>query len=305
MISQQMRMLGLALMFLAKKYFIMRPHDRVPTVQELSKEAGISLGTMQTARDILKKEGAVLTVSKGHLGTYIEKINHKKLLLYLKNSDIVGSLPLPYTKKYEGLATAIYQSFLNSDMPVNLFYMNGSKHRLSGLKEGRSDFIITSGLTANYLVKHNPNLEIYLKLPKGTYVSTHVLIFKKGKKPEIKDGAKIGVDENSIDYVLLTKSILEQHKIHLVPMPYNQIVKNIINGVIDYAIWNKDEIIEQNYPVSYQELSDVATVEASEAAIVGKQNNVFVKTILRKTLSTKHLVLTQNKVISGEVLPVY
>ena len=298
-------MRGLALTFLAKKYLLLEPDDRVPTVEEFCKESNISQGTMQAAISILKEDGAISTRSRGHLGTFVENVNHQKLLSYLGNRTLVGSLPLPYTKKYEGLATGIYKAFLNNEIQVSLSYMNGSEKRLSGLQEDRSNFIITSGLTADYLIKKNANLAEFLVLPEQTYVTKHVLVFRKGENAQIKSGAKIGVDTQSIDYTLLTKYVTKEKDVQLVQMPYNQVSKSIEEGLIDFAIWNEDEVVEHNYPLAYNEIDNNLTVRSSQAVFVGKKTDIFTKSILEKTIDVDKLLSTQKKVISGELLPEY
>ena len=303
--TAQYKMRGLALTFLAKKYLLLEPDDRVPTVEEFCKESNISQGTMQAAISILKEDGAISTRSRGHLGTFVENVNHQKLLSYLGNRTLVGSLPLPYTKKYEGLATGIYKAFFNNEIQVSLSYMNGSEKRLSGLQEDRSNFIITSGLTADYLIKKNGNLAEFLVLPEQTYVTKHVLVFRKGEDAQIKSGAKIGVDTQSIDYTLLTKYVTKGKDVQLVQMPYNQVSKSIEEGLIDFAIWNEDEVVEHNYPLAYNEIDNNLTVRSSQAVFVGKKTDIFTKSILEKTIDVDKLLSTQKKVISGELLPEY
>ena len=303
--TAQYKMRGLALTFLAKKYLLLEPDDRVPTVEEFCKESNISQGTMQAAISILKEEGAISTRSRGHLGTFVENVNHHKLLSYLGNRTLVGSLPLPYTKKYEGLATGIYKAFFNNEIQVSLSYMNGSEKRLSGLQEDRSNFIITSGLTADYLIKKNGNLAEFLVLPEQTYVTKHVLVFRKGEDAQIKSGARIGVDTQSIDYTLLTKYVTKGKNVQLIQMPYNQVSKSIEEGLIDFAIWNKDEVVEHNYPLDYSEIDNNLTVRSSQAVFVGKKTDIFTKSILEKTINVDKLLSTQKKVISGELLPEY
>ena len=303
--TAQYKMRGLALTFLAKKYLLLEPDDRVPTVEEFCKESNISQGTMQAAISILKEDGAISTRSRGHLGTFVENVNHQKLLSYIGNHTLVGSLPLPYTKKYEGLATGIYKAFFNNEIQVSLSYMNGSEKRLSGLQEDRSNFIITSGLTADYLIKKNDNLAEFLVLPEQTYVTKHVLVFRKGEDAQIKSGAKIGVDTQSIDYTLLTKYVTKGQDVQLIQMPYNQVSKSIEEGLIDFAIWNEDEVVEHNYPLAYNEIDNNLTVRSSQAVFVGKKTDIFTKSILEKTIDVDKLLSTQKKVISGELLPEY
>ena len=303
--TAQYKMRGLALTFLAKKYLLLEPDDRVPTVEEFCKESNISQGTMQAAISVLKEDGAISTRSRGHLGTFVENVNHQKLLSYLGNRTLVGSLPLPYTKKYEGLATGIYKAFFNNEIQVSLSYMNGSEKRLSGLQEDRSNFIITSGLTADYLIKRNANLAEFLVLPEQTYVTKHVLVFRKGEDAQIKSDARIGVDTQSIDYTLLTKYVTKGKNVQLIQMPYNQVSKSIEEGLIDFAIWNEDEVVEHNYPLAYSEIDNNLTVRSSQAVFVGKKTDIFTKSILEKTLDVDKLLSTQKKVISGELLPEY
>ena len=303
--TAQYKMRGLALTFLAKKYLLLEPDDRVPTVEEFCKESNISQGTMQAAISILKEDGAISTRSRGHLGTFVENVNHQKLLSYLGNRTLVGSLPLPYTKKYEGLATGIYKAFFNNEIQVSLSYMNGSEKRLSGLQEDRSNFIITSGLTADYLIKKYDNLAEFLVLPEQTYVTKHVLVFRKGEDAQIKSGARIGVDTQSIDYTLLTKYVTKGKNVQLIQMPYNQVSKSIEEGLIDFAIWNEDEVVEHNYPLAYNEIDNNLTVRSSQAVFVGKKTDIFTKSILEKTIDVDKLLSTQKKVISGELLPEY
>lgn len=303
--TAQYKMRGLALTFLAKKYLLLESNDRVPTVEEFCKESNISQGTMQAAISILKEDGAISTRSRGHLGTFVENVNHQKLLSYLGNRTLVGSLPLPYTKKYEGLATGIYKAFFNNEIQVSLSYMNGSEKRLSGLQEDRSNFIITSGLTADYLIKKYDNLTEFLVLPEQTYVTKHVLIFRRGENAQIKSGAKIGVDTQSIDYTLLTNHVTKGKDVQLVQMPYNQVSKSIEEGLIDFAIWNEDEVVEHNYPLAYSEIDNNLTIRSSQAVFVGKKTDIFTKSILEKTIDVDKLLSTQKKVISGELLPEY
>lgn len=298
-------MRGLALTFLAKKYFLLEAGEKAPTVEELCQESKISQGTMQAAINILKEDGAISTRSRGHLGTFVEDVQPKRLLSYLKNQNLVGSLPLPYTKKYEGLATGIYKSFFNSNIRVGLSYMNGSRNRLSGLTEDRNNFIITSGLTADYLINKYSNLEIFLELPKGSYLTRHVLLFRKNENSQITDGSKIGVDANSIDYSLLTNYVTKGHKVNLIKMPYNQVTKSLESGKIDFAIWNEDEIVEHNYPVDYRQITGALTERSSQAMFIGKKGDEFTKSILQKTINIDNLLKIQKAVISGTILPEY
>lgn len=302
--AAQYRKKGLALMFLAKKFFLLKTGDRVSTIDELCNESDLSRGTMQSALEILKDDGAITTVSKGHLGTYLEALDQDRLLGYLDNRNVVCAMPLPYTKHYEGLATGFYRAFSNHRLHLSLAYMSGSMKRLEGLLDDRYDFIIASGLTADSLVNDYP-VEIAADLPRETYLSEHVILFSKDSPMKIEDGMRIGVDSNSLDYAILTKAILKQHNVIKVETPYNQIVQQIESKSIDAAIWNRDEVMSKNYPVAYKSIDSPMIARGSQAVVICKKGNEFIKRVLDQYLQVKRLQQVQTGVINGTILPEY
>jgi len=299
---------GIALIYLAKKFFTLSVGDRIPTVDVLCVETDKSRGTMQNALETLKEDGAIKTLSRGHLGTFLLEQNQDKLLNYMDDRNIVCAMPLPYTKYYEGLSTGLYKAFENRQLNLNLAYVNGSVNRLNGLIGNRFDFIMTSGLTADYLVE-NYNVQLIKMFPDKTNVSSHVLVHKKNtvmkKYTGIHDGMNVGVDSHSIDYKLLTNEVIKNHKVNLVETPYNQMVQRIENGSLDVAIWNRDEIDEKNYPIDFEPINSDLIEKASQAALLCRRDNDFIKEIVEKYADTKKITFVQELVISGEILPEY
>lgn len=296
---------GLALMFLAKKFLVLRVNNRIPTVDQLCTESGLSRGTIQNALERLKDDNAITTVSRGHLGTFLVSQDQNKLLGYLDNRMMVCAMPLPYTKHYEGLATGMYQSFQKQLLALNMAYVNGSLNRLEGLQNDRYDSIIVSGLTAQYLKRYY-DIDVIKVLPSKTYLTKHVLVFNKNKKTfQISDGMRVGIDTHSIDYSILTKKILKNHRVKMIETPYNQIVERIEGGSIDAAIWNLDEVASRHFPVAYVSIDDEAVDLASCAAIVCLKNNTLMKQVINNFIDWDKLLNVQKEVIEGEILPEY
>ncbi|MCI1857511.1 MAG: GntR family transcriptional regulator [Sporolactobacillus sp.] len=295
---------GIALIYLAKKFFTFSVGNQLPTIDQICQESNISRGTIQGALDCLKEDGAIETVSRGHLGTYLTAIDQDKLLNYLDDRNIVGAMPLPYTSYYEGLSTGFYKVFNNEKLTLNMAYVNGSVSRLKGLLNNRYDFIVVSGLTSDYLLDHY-EVDSIKTLPAHTYLSEHVIVFRKNTDAQIMDGMKVGVDSNSIDYAVLTKKILNHHNVQLVEMPYNQIVQRIQGGDIDAAIWNKDEVIEKNYPVDYQKIDSDLIEKASRASLICRKNDTFTEKIISSCFDFNKLLHIQQLVISKKIFPEY
>lgn len=302
--AAQYRKKGIALMYLAKKFFLINRGDRVPTVDEFCAESGLSRGTVQNALEMLKDDGAINTVSKGHLGTFLQSVDQDLLLNYFDNRTLVGAMPLPYTKHYEGLATGLYQAFTNRRLHLSLAYMSGSFKRLEGLLANRYDFILTSGLTADSLIQDYP-VQIVMSLPAQTYLTEHVLLFPQDADMEIHDGMRIGVDSNSLDYAILTQEILHKHNVVKVETPYNQIVKQIEGKKIDAAIWNRDEVMSKNYPVAYKSIDSPLIKRGSQAVLLSRKDDQLVSTVLSQYLSAKSLLDVQEGVLSDRLLPEY
>ncbi len=264
----------------------------------------MSRGTVQSALTIMRDDKAIETQAKGKLGTYLTAKNENTLLSYLDSRGLVCAMPLPYTKHYEGLATALYKSFSGSPLRLNLAYVSGSLNRLDGLLNNRYNFIITSGLTADYL-EENYQVKKIFELPTESYLSEHVIVFSKGSDKVIKEGMRIGVDTKSLDYALLTNEALNKRHVKRVGVPYNQIVQQIISGKIDAAIWNKDEIMSKNYKVSYREIDSPSVRRASQAVLIGGNNSDFIQAVVRQRVHTSEIMAIQKGVVSGSILPEY
>ena len=103
--EQLLKKNGIATLMMAKQFLTYSVGDRVPTVTEFSEDLKISRGTVQNSLKLLTDNKAIKCESKGHLGTYLLSKNLKILLEFANITSITGAMPLPYSKKYEGLAT--------------------------------------------------------------------------------------------------------------------------------------------------------------------------------------------------------
>ncbi|MFP3490957.1 YhfZ family protein, partial [Staphylococcus sp. SIMBA_130] len=63
-------------------------------------------------------------------------------------APLIGSMPLLYSRKYEGLATGMVEAFELSGKRINLSYMRGGLNRIESIRTKRSDFSIVSKMTA-------------------------------------------------------------------------------------------------------------------------------------------------------------
>ena len=71
--------LGVAVDLLAQDLLGKKPGDRIPSVSEYQQLLQVSRGTVQNCLTYLKDTGAVTLVSRGHMGTYVEKLDYRRL----------------------------------------------------------------------------------------------------------------------------------------------------------------------------------------------------------------------------------
>ncbi|WP_055669598.1 GntR family transcriptional regulator YhfZ [Desnuesiella massiliensis] len=303
---QLMQKNGLVAIKLARELMTMSEGDRIPTVAAYAEKYGTARGTVQSALKLLEEHRAISLEPRGHLGTFISFMDYKVLWQFTDLGTIMGVMPLPYSKLYEGLATGLYKTMHKKEIPFSLAYMRGAVTRLKALEDARYDFAIVSKLAAKHSMEKGANLDIAVEFGEYSYVNEHALLFADPTKNKIEDGMKIGIDSTSIDHYLLTISQCKEKKVQFIDIPYNQVIMKLENGNIDAAIWNIDEIIERKLEINYQYLDEkIFKREDTEAVIVINKNNYGVRNLLAQFISGQEVIKYQLEVVAGELIPNY
>jgi hypothetical protein len=175
---------GIAVTRLAQDFLSRKVGDRILSISEYQEKFQVSRGTVQNSLNYLKERGAVSLISRGHMGTFIEKLDYHRLQECSFNKEILGSMPLPYSLCYQGLATALYQ--LMKPYAFNLVYARGSGSRMKLLSSDVCQFAVCSLYAAEEAIGSNADIEIALDLGPGTYLTRHVMIFRDPEKKAIE-----------------------------------------------------------------------------------------------------------------------
>lgn len=296
---------GLATAILARKFICIDKNKRIKTVTQYSKELGVSRGTIQNSIKFLSENNAISLKSKGHLGTFLIKKDLEILLNISGLNFIIGAMPLPYSKRYQGLSTAIIQSIENNlNIPINMAYMRGSKNRVEMVMDQRYDFAITSKYAALEIIKNEPDLEIALELKANSFLSKHVLMYIDKNFNEIADNMTAGIDKDSVDQETLTHLVCKGKKIKFIDTTYNQLIENLESEKIDFAVWNGDEL-KDNHNKIYTKDLDINDSINTIAVIVVNKNRIEIKKILKDFIDINFVENIQNKVINNLILPKY
>lgn len=289
----------------AEELLFVELDSRIPKIDDLSQKYNVGRGTVQSVLKKLEETHCISLESRGHLGTFLRRKNVNLLLQCCGLNNIVGVMPLPYSRKYEGLATALHEVFEKLGLSLHSAFMRGATIRINNVLEGRYDFALVSKFSANEAVAKNDDLMIVKDFGPNSYVSRHALIFAEDKS-EIEDGMKIGVDSYSIDQQVLTQLEVKERNVEYVNLNYMHLLKHLKAKLIDAMVWNMDEIESSSLHLSGLTSPEALEMdnEMSQAVCVIRKNNKKIE-YLFNLISTAEIVKTQQDVESGKCIPKY
>ncbi|MGJ0960305.1 GntR family transcriptional regulator YhfZ [Faecalicoccus pleomorphus] len=297
---------GYSSMCLANMMLSIQQGERIPTVQEFSVKIGLARGTIQNALKFLIDQNAIELESRGHLGTFLKKKNMRTLFGFAGIDSIVGVMPLPYSKRYEGLATGLITGLENQyDIPMSLAYMRGAQNRIAMLMDGRYDFAIVSQYAAQGIIKNDKaKIRIVKSFGRQSYLANHILLLHDKNANGIRDGMRIGVDKDSVDQMKLTEKVCKDYTVEFVPMNYNNVIDFVVKGKVDAAIWNEDELQDKALDINYIEVNSDHQAD-TEAVLVVKRENETMFRLLDEIISVETVLDTQRLVMEDKISPSY
>jgi len=268
---------GIAVNRLAQDLLTRKKGDRIPSISEYQEKLGVSRGTIQNGLNYLKDRKAVTLMSRGHMGTFIESLDYLRLQECSFNKELLGSMPLPYSVSYQGLATALFQ--LLSPYAFNLVYARGAESRLKMVSSGLCQFTVCSRYAAEEAIRNHTDVTIAVDLGPETYLTRHVLILRDPVKTGITDGMRIAYDKDSPDQRHITKQLTAQHhNIQYVEIKAHHTVRAVMDGLVDAGVWNLDEIIESGYQglnvVPIEGIGDLSVFSTAVLVVNRKDKNM-------------------------------
>lgn len=297
--------IGHTVSILSKLFIAIEPMERIKTVTAYSKDLKVSRGTIQNSIKYLVDNEAIELESRGQLGTFLVKKDIIKLLQISGLNYIIGSMPLPYSKRYEGLSTAIIKSIEeNLNLPMNMSYMRGSKNRMEMVLSGRYDFTITSKFAALDAIKDNDNLEIVKEFGPYSYLSRHVIMYTNENFRDIEDGMIAAIDKDSVDQEQLTLLATKDKKVDFIYTSYSQLTENLLESKIDFAIWNGDELDDKHLNIKSKELNINDSINTIAVIVIDKRR-IEMKKIIQDYIDIEYVKNIQKQVVENKIIPKY
>ena len=300
---------GMAVVELANLLLTHQRGDRIQSVQQYASQFGIGVGTVQAALGYLQEIEAVSLDSRGHLGTFIREINYPLIWSLTGQHHIVGGMPLPYSRRYEGLATGLHQAFERAGVALNLLYTRGALNRLRAMARGKLDFVILSRFAFESAPEYGLALEEVLGLGCESYVGQHIILLRDHDRHEIEDGNRVGIDPSSINQVLLVKEACRDKDVELVQVNYMNLMAAMQRGQIDATVWNRDDFYATSYPFKAVPLSTGKGLDHiqknTEAVVAVEKGNRLALRTLRSIIDPDLVCDIQRQVMDNELIPIY
>jgi hypothetical protein len=278
------------------------PGDRLPTVSQLAADLGTGVGTVQRALTILTESGFVELDPRGKRGTYLRAIDRPGLWRASGLSLLIGLMPLPYTRRYEGLATGLRAELERLAVPFSLAFMSGSKARMEAMRSGQQ-FAIVSRLAAERALADGRPVALCTDFGPQSYVAGHALVWAKQRRPR---RPRIGIDLKSDDQVELARREFGDDA-EYVDTPYLQVLEHLRAGRFDVTVWATDAL-EDAGDLEIAEFSSAAARDALElntsAALLAAPGTP-VGALLGRELRSEAVVAAQDEVLAGTRVPRY
>jgi len=294
---------------LARTLLGVDPGQRLPTVRDLAAGHGASIGATQGTLAQFEAEGTVSVDRRGRLGSTLVRRSIGQLWQAAEDVPLVLSLPLPLTRRTEGLATGIKALFRQAGVEAYLTFTRGGRHRLMELRQGRCHVAVMSALAARELM--GPRESELLELPAGSFVLEHRVYFvDDGVCVEDSDGLRVVIDRDSLDFQRLSELEFEGSSVTFVPASYMEAPLLLSQRKADAVIWDAEEA-EARMPAGIHDraLSPRVVDRVGDtnlrAAFVGRSADDSVARTVRASLSPETLIGIQREVLASARLPSY
>lgn len=296
---------GIVVNHLIEDLIMKKVGDQVDTIQAYSALFGVGRGTVQRALQFLKENGAIALDARGRAGTTIARIDRKKLLSLYSKRKFIGVMPLPYSLRYQGLATGLFLESQEKEIDLQMAFMRGAESRLSMLIEGNYDFVIMSRLSADDAIRAHDSLVNICNFGPGTYVNEHVVILNR-KFTTLKDGMRFGMDVSSRDMMILTNHMCRDVAVPYVHLPYMQLVNKVETGAIDAAVVNTDDIpdLHQRFHTIPIDVAHFKRKDTEASVVTLRQNRIILQ-LFQSAFDNTAIAEVQRDVVEGRIFPIY
>lgn len=281
--------------------------DRIPAVQQIATDQGLSVGTVQAAISHLQALGFAEFEMRGRLGAFVQTLDYAGLWALAYRRPLIGALPMPYSKRFEGLATGLRAAFEGVRCDLDLRYSRGATARFAWLHGRQCDFAVVSRYAAETAWAHGFDVYPVVALGQDTYTVNQVLVLRGGA---LRDGLRVGIDMHSADHAYMVRLLTKGYRVNFISIDYSTSIDLLLRGEIDATVWTAHDLPALPPDVTVINAADLAPTDEQaarlgEGVIVVLSDHLPARHALAAVVNVDDLRAVQTAVIEGRRLPAY
>lgn len=207
----------------------------LPTNQHYLTQQGIGAGTIQRALNELRASGALLVISRGHLGRVVTYIDIAAAWRAGWLPSVRLALPPAGPVEIAALQQALAESLSQLGIPHTVRHLRGGSIRLGQTHSGEADLsVVSAGVLAAA-----PTSQPHRALGLGTYYGPDRIAVVRRHSDEQNAPRRIGIDEDSPDHRAITEGEFPRADgFEYVAVPFPRIPAAVLSGQADAGIWH-------------------------------------------------------------------
>lgn len=291
---------------LARRLLSVSPGERIPTTSDIAGELGVGFGTVEKAFVALRDGKVIKTRARGQMGTFLLERDLPRQWTVAGLGAAVGLLPIPNSMLFVGLATGITKWLETTGIPFMLNFKNGGRSRVAALVDGRADFAMVSGRTAELVCAEYDVLCAAFSLPERTYYAGHHIISRPDLDKPRQDWV-IGVDPTSYDHISFCEALFPgsvKREVRYVNLPYA-----VMKGEIDATSVHSRSLlpleVASQLQINPAEHWDGSSPNASATVVLCRKDNAPLRAVLAEAQDPVLIHHVQQAVMNGEHEPEY
>lgn len=210
----------------------------LPTNSHYLSTVGASAGTVQRAIKTLADQGALVTTSRGHLGRTVEALDVGAAWHIAGLPPLRLLFPPSGPVEIDTLTELLAGELTERGVPHTVHHRRGGTRRLDALLGGEYDLAVVSAGALRGAAQL-PDEAPFLRLAPGTYYAPHRLVAVTRAEERPGPGARVAIDHDSPDHVLLTHAAFPPDRGYTyVACRFPEVPTAVLRGQVDVGIWH-------------------------------------------------------------------
>jgi hypothetical protein len=270
----------------------------LPTNVEFLSRYGLGAGTMQRALATLRASDAVVTISRGHLGRFIERVGVAQCWQLAALPPVRMLLPPGGPQEIDALDQQIAEQITLLGVPYTVHHLRGGMARVRALQDGDHELAVVSSAAWASMDVSLPAR----RLPAGTYYGPGQLVLVSRHGEGRRAWRRVGIDSESPDHTAFTRDYFAEPGRSLVEVPSPEIPAAVLRGDIDVGLWHLApsviplELAGLDVTPVVPDALAAAWAEASAAVLVASDRRPELRAVLER-IDIDRIVAAQSRAL--------